>query len=129
MGLDRKALRDALHTTFTNAFGTSVALITKSLPRKLSGVSPVITMEDGPSRPAPYGTPTEPSVIGITFGVWVRADDSETAEDLLDDLVDKLVDTLMMEYNAEWLRETTPSYEIDDGVVYRVEWHDVAIQW
>jgi hypothetical protein len=129
MGIERKELRQAIAATLTTRLGTSVAMVTTNLPKKLEGKSPVITMEVGPSKPNSHMTPDEPSYVGIVFGVWVRADNVATAENVLDDITDLFIDALNAEYNVMWTRETSPTYEIDDGIPYRVEWHETMFQW
>jgi len=125
MGMNRKALRADLAANVTAHL--TVSAVHKCLPSKLAGKSPVITIETGKSLPAE--TPETPGWPGLIVGIWVRHDVAETAEDELDDLVDAFIDMVNEHYNARWNSPTEPSYEVDDGVLYRVEWHELMIEW
>lgn len=127
MGVNRKSLREAVKATLTTGLGSTVSLVTESLPKKLDGRSPVVTIESGATRL--IGTPDEPGWVGLTIGIFVRRDDADAAEDLLDTITDSVIDALDAAYNVTWPNETEPDYIVEAGVVYRVEWHEVSIQW
>jgi hypothetical protein len=127
--LNRKALRTDLKSKLEAALvvGVGVAAVYESLPKSLGGQSPVITIESGPSTPTV--TPEEPQSAGIIMCLWVRRDDADTAEDGLDDFMDAVIRALDANYNYDWAKPTGPDYEIDDGVLYRIEWLNLTFQW
>lgn len=127
MGVDRKALRTAVQAKLAIAIPTAV--VTKSLPKKLAGRSPVITVESNGTRPNPYDTPEGLSMVGLLFGIFIRREDADVAEDLLDDTLDALIDALNEDFNVTWPEDSKPDYEVDEGLVYRIEWIEGSFQW
>lgn len=97
------------------------------LPKDLEGKSPVCTVESGPAvyrwEPAHYNT------FQFIVGVWVRRDDAGTAEDLLDDLAQDVAEAVYAWHTAEFVDPSAPDYEEIDGVLYRVEWFFVSVEW
>ncbi len=113
---------------------TSITEVIPYLPRKLSGKSPVCSVESGGWQPV---NTEEPTMVRVIIGFWVRRSpepdqlhpDPEDAENVIDDLALQLAQLMEAEYNASAWRPSSPDYEVIDGVSYRIEFHYYEVQW
>lgn len=130
--MDRKTLREGFATKIKAVTGLAdtgtIAHVYDHLPKNLNGVSPVCTIESGPSLPNTVMDDDLPEKTGLIVGMWVRRDDAASAEDTLDQLLAGLVSVLRTNYNAEISQATMPDYEMVDGVEYRVEFFAIDFE-
>jgi tRNA A58 N-methylase Trm61 len=129
MGMNREALRADLKSKLETALvvGVGVAAVYSYLPKTLGGQSPVITIETGPSTPS--NTPDEPQQVGLILGLWIDRTDASAAEHQLNDFAEAVIDVIFDNYNAVWIRPTETDYAIDEGKPYRLEWHEISVEW
>jgi len=127
MSMNRAELRSTVRSTIIDVMGIPPSNVFKYMPKKLDGMSPVITIEVG--RSSPSHTPAEPSWPGLLIGLWILREDAEEAEDELDTLSDNFIDAITDRYNVQWDNFTEPDYLIIDGNHYRVEWHSMLFEW
>jgi len=106
---------------------TAFAEVYDYLPKDLSGLSPVCTIESGPADYA--WLPSDQNMFKFIVGVWVRRDDAEDAEDLLDDLSYAVAGVIQDWHSATFYQESDPGYDLIDQVYYRSEAHFVSVEW
>ena len=99
------------------------------LVKNLNGLSPVCTIESGPTNYDLSGDSEASHAMGFIIGNWIKRDDADAAEDTLDDLIVAEVGTLRKEYNAKFTQPSMPDYETLDGVEYRIEFFAVEIDY
>ena len=124
---NRKTLRSDLVTnlkTITSlADSSGVAHVYGYLPKTLSGLSPICTVECGPSCLKTVVDITTQERVGVIIGFWVDRDSASGAEDLIDDLREGLRTVIRKYYNASLTAQSMPDYEIVDGTDYRIEFY------
>lgn len=93
------------------------------LPKKLSGKSPIATVESAPANRTT--SPADEAEFKLIVGLWVRRSVAADAEDLLDDLEQDVAELVATWDTAEYYQESSTDYvdtTDDQGGQYRVEW-------
>ncbi len=122
---NRKTLRTSVVTLLKSITGLAdsggVAHVYGQLPKSLNGLSPICTVESGPSALNLDMDSTTTEAVGLIIGFWVDRDTASSAEDLLDDLREGLRTIIRNNFNARLTVQSMPDYEMVDSTEYRVE--------